>query len=194
MEKIKDFIEGLILLIIIGGGSLVLLKKTKNKNSFETKNKENEKKISQQDLDNHIQDIYSRYIPWDNSIGTKSAYVAGKKEFAKLLLDNIENKDKFLEIFNSNYINPGLFNAKLDKKYDIVEKQSGIPLHLEFNFDKFNITEGNLTDKIHQLINKWYEDGIKEVKDDIKYKVKSKDWERVKNTLTRILESLNNTE
>ena len=185
MEKL----EGLILLTIVVGGSLVFLTRTKNKNSFETKSNENEEKISQQDLDNYIKNVYSKYIPWDNSIGTKSAYVAGKKEFAKLLLDNIENEDKFLEIFNSNYINPGLSNAKLDKKYDIVEKQSGIPLHLEFNFDKFNITEGNLTDKIHQLMNKWYEEGVQEVKDDVKYKVKSKDWEQVKNTLMRILNS-----
>lgn len=182
MERLK----GLILLISIVGGSVVFLTRTKNKNSFETKSNENEEKISQQDLDNHIRNVYSKQIPWDNSIGTKSAYVAGKKEFAKLLLDNIENEDKFLEIFNSNYINLGLSNTMLDKKYDIVEKQSGIPLHLAVNFDRFNITEGPLTDKIHQLMHKWYEEGVQEVKNDIKYKVKSKDWERVKNTLIRI--------
>ena len=184
MEKL----EGLILLTIIGG-SLVFLSRNKNKNSFETKNNEDEEKISQQDLKNYIQNVYSKYLSWEKQIGTKSAYRTAKKEFAKLLLDNIENEDKFFEIFNSNYIKPELLNIELDKKYDIVEKQSGVPLNLAVNFDRFNIKEGALTDKIKNLMIKWYEDGVQEIKNNIKYEVKSKDWERVKNTLMKILNS-----
>jgi len=144
-------------------------------------------KIRSGDLDAHLKDVYSRHFPWDDSITVRSAYVASKKEFAKKLLDNIDNKEEFLKIYNSDYINPNLLNIELDKKYDEIEELYGVPLNLAVSFDKFNIKDGTLTERIKKLITAFYKDGVREVKNDIKYEVDSEDWDDVKDTLERIL-------
>ena len=144
-------------------------------------------KVTKADFNNHLKEVYSKHIPWDNGMKGYSAYIAGKKEFAQKLLDNIDNEEEFSKLYNSEYINPNLKNAKLDKKYDAIEDEYGTPLDLAVSFDEFGIKDGSLTDKTERLIHSWYKDGVDEVKDGLKYKVASKDWDRVKNNLQTYL-------
>jgi len=180
-----------IAVIIIAGGGIFFLKQSQGKkfNNNDSKNENHKEEIKTSDLIAYVRDVYSKYFPWNEGIYIKSAYVAGKKEFAKKLLDNIDNEEEFLKIYNSDYIKPELLNIELDKKYDEIEELYGVPLDIAVNFDKFNIKNGTLTEKIQKLAIEWYREGVNEVKRNIKYKVVSKDWDRVKNTLERIFNS-----
>ena len=175
LTRLREFISEIIIRI-------------KNNLKPNKKYKENkEPKIKKNDLIAYMKEVYSKYFPWNEGISTKSAYIAGKKEFAKKLLDNINDEKEFLKIYNSDYINPSLLNIELDKKYDEIEELYGVPLDLAVNFDKFNIQNGTLTERIKELVIAWYKEGVKEVKNDIKYEVSSKDWEDIKDTLERII-------
>ena len=141
-------------------------------------------KVTKGDFSNHLKEVYSKHIPWDNGISVKSAHVAGKKEFAQKLLDNIGNEEEFLKLYNSEHMNPNLKNVKLDKKYDAIEDEYGAPLDLVVDFDKFGIKDGSLTDKTEKVIHSWYKSGVDEVRDRLKYRgVASKDWDRVRRNL-----------
>jgi len=180
-----------IAIIIIAGGGILFFKQSQGKkfNNNDSKNENHKDEIKKSDLIAYIKDVYSKYFSWNEGISIKSAYVAGKKEFAKKLLDNIDNEEEFLKIYNSDYIKPELLNIELDKKYDEIEEFYGVPLDFVVDFDKFNIKDGTLTEKIQKLAIEWYKEGVNEVKGDIKYKVASKDWDRVKNSLERIFNS-----
>jgi len=181
----------IILIVIIGGSVVLLLKNSKkhNEDNHYTKKEANKEKVKESELFKNIKEIYSKYFPWQESIGTKSAYVAGEKDFADKLLKKINNEEEFFKIYNSDFINPELLQVEIDRKYDIIEELYGTPLNLAVNFDKFNIKNGTLTEKIKKLIIEWYKEGVNDVKRKIKYQVKAKDWDRVKNTLERILNS-----
>lgn len=186
--------EILVILASLGIAAIIgiIFMKQSRKSNDMYKNSQSEglkNEIKKSDLIEHMKNVYSKHFRWDDAISIKSAYVAGKKEFAKKLLDNINNEEEFLKIYNSDYVNPNLLNVNLDKKYDKIEKLYGIPLDLAVNFDEFNIKDGTLTERIKKLIIAWYKEGIKEVKNDIKYQVKAKDWNRVTNTLERIVSS-----
>ena len=181
-----DTINIIVILVIIMMIGFVLVVLTKSKN--ETSNNEVEEiQITSNDLKKHIKEVYSNYIPWDNSIGVKSAYVLAKKEFANKLLENINNKEEFLRIFNSDFLNQSLLNLKLDKKFDVIEQTEGVPVDLSVNFDKFNIKNGSLTDKIEKLIIEWYKDGVQEIKEEFEYQVKSENWDRIKKNLEKVV-------
>jgi len=171
----------------IGGYALKkgLLNKFKPMNA--TKSVVTKPKIKEADFFDHLKKTYSQHIPWQDDIGTKSAYVAGEREFAKKLLENIDNEEEFMKIYNSDFMHPGLANTKLDKKYDVIEELYGIPLDLAVNFDKFNIKGGSMTDRVHRLMQEWYRDGVKEVKLDTMFEVKNKEWDRVRDALQRSL-------
>ena len=180
----NDIIKIILFLVIIIGVVVMILIKSKNKTS---NNEVEEIKITSNDLKKHIKEIYSNYIPWDDSIGVKSAYVLAKKEFVNKLLEKIDNKEEFLRVFNSDFLNSNLLNVKLDKKFDVIEQTEGIPVDLSVNFDKFNIKNGNLTDRIEKLVIEWYKDGVQEMKEEFEYQIKSENWDRIKKNLEKLI-------
>ena len=183
-----EYLEIAVIVLLIVVIAVLFLTRTKEdeNNDNDLKNKNHKEEIKKSDLIAYIRDIYSKYFSWNDGISIKSAHVAGKKEFAKKLLDNIDNEEEFLKIYNSDYIKSELLNIELDKKYDEIEKLYGVPLDFVVDFDKFNIKDGTLIEKIQKLAIEWYREGVNEVKGNIKYEVASKDWDRVKNSLERI--------
>jgi hypothetical protein len=181
-----DLAEGLLVLGI-GAGIGIGLKNFLNKSQKkEIINKEKVEKLDSRDLSKYLKEEYSKIIDWNDNLDLQSVYVAGKKDFAKKLLENIDNKEEFFKIYNSEFTNEKLKNITLDKKYDVVEKD-GIPINLAMKFNDFNINEGSLTEKIKTLMILWYQEGVEDVKEEIKYDVNSEDWDEVKFLLQKFL-------
>ena len=179
-----NLLGGVAVIAVAGAGFYYVAKNSKNTQPSFSASSSASNTPTADDLTTYIKDVYSKHLNWDNSIKAKSAYITAKEEFAKLLLDNIENESKFLEIYNSDYIKKELLNINLDKKYDILEENGDVPLDIKVNFDKFNLN-GTLTEKIKKLMIEFYKEGVNEIKNDIKYEVKSKNWDRIKKLLEK---------
>jgi RNAse (barnase) inhibitor barstar len=147
----------------------------------------NEEKINRSDLSKYIKETYSKIINWNDNLSLQSIYEAGEKDFAKKLLENINNKEEFLKIFNSDFTNEALEKVSLDKKFDVLEEKGDVPIDLIVKLKDFNITNGTLTEKIKKLMILWYKDGANYVRDKIKYDVEFENWDRVKFLLQKFL-------
>jgi RNAse (barnase) inhibitor barstar len=175
-----------VIILIIG---VVLWKRNKKSKLTSVKDKIsfNEEKINRSDLSKYIKETYSKIINWNDNLSLQSIYEAGEKDFAKKLLENINNKEEFLKIFNSDFTNEALEKVSLDKKFDVLEEKGDVPIDLIVKLKDFNITNGTLTEKIKKLMILWYKDGANYVRDKIKYDVEFENWDRVKFLLQKFL-------
>jgi len=184
-----NLLGGVAVIAVAGAGFYYVAKNSKTNQASFSAFSSASNTLTADDLITYIKEVYSKHLNWNDSIKAKSAYITAKEEFAKLLLDNIENESKFLEIYNSDYIKKELLNINLDKKYDILEENGDVPLDIKVNFDKFNLN-GTLTEKIKKLMIEFYKEGVNEIKNDIKYEVKSKNWDRIKKLLEKEVKTL----